>query len=127
MGKKLLELNAGELAAALLEIAEPIGNLVNDEPLFEAFKKATANGVSLRVNDRSGLQFLMKTYAEVIPMLLSPEHTQDVFRIISVVEGEPISKLMKMNGLQVLKDAYAAFKEQLKPFFTFAAPMARRE
>lgn len=116
MGRKLTELNAAELTAVLVEIAEPVGNLVNDDELWNVFKACTAKGVTLQ--QKNGLRYILQTYSAMLPLLLGEKHSKDTFRILSAIEGKPIAEIMQMNGQEVVKAIGNAFKEQLMPFFT---------
>lgn len=115
MPKKLTELNGWELTAALLEVAEPIGNLACDDVFWSTFEECTRQGIGLKPKDT--LRFLLKTYSRLFPILFGEEHKLDTFRILSVIEGEPVEKLMEKSGAELLKDCEKAFKEQLRPFF----------
>ena len=119
---KLNEMNGWELMGGLVELAEPIGNLVNDELLWECFLECTRQAVRLRQKD--GLAFILKNYAKLIPLLFGDDHKRDVVRILAVVEGLSIEEAMKKNGFELLRDFRAAYREQLAPFFTSSVPTA---
>ena len=115
MAKKLEELNGWELTNALLELAEPIGNLTSDDKFWSTFEECTRQGLKLKQKD--AFRFLLKAYANLFPILFGEEHKMDTFRILAVIEGQPANELMKKNGAELLKDCEKAFKEQLDPFF----------
>ena len=119
---KLNEMNGWELMGGLVELAEPIGNLVNDEPLWECFLECTRQAVRLRQKD--GLAFILRNYAKLIPLLFGDDHKRDVVRILAVVEGMSVEEAMKKNGFELLRDFRAAYREQLAPFFTSSVPTA---
>ena len=125
MAKKLTELNGWELTNALVEIAEPLGNLAGDDKVWEVFKECTKRGVGIKQKDT--FRFILTTYAKLIPALLGKEHKLDTVRILSVVEGKKVDELMKMNGTELLRDFERAFKEQLTPFFTKSVLMESAE
>lgn len=121
---KLRELNGWDLMSALVELAEPVGNLANDEEVWECFKECTKKGVSLRQKD--GFRFLVNTYSKLVPLLLGVNHRKDIMRILAVVEGKPLAEVMAMNGAELLKDFEQAYKETLEPFFIKSARSRRK-
>lgn len=117
--KKLTELNGWELMQTLAELAEPVGNIVNDESVWECFKECTKNGVGIKTNN--SFRFLLKTYAKLAPLLLGDGHRKDTLSILAAVEGKPLNEIMQMNGAELLKDFSSAYKGVLEPFFTKSA------
>ena len=120
---KLADLNGWELMAALAEIAEPVGNLVNDDAVWDAFQVCTRRAVTLRQKD--GLRYIIRAYSEMIPVLMK-DHRTDVIRLLAVIEGKSVEETMKMNGKELFEDFKAVYRETLEPFFIKAAPLAKR-
>ena len=108
---KLLEKNGAEMAAALVNIAVPLQRFMEDAEFDEAFKDATKKGVQLGMTD------VIQVYASIVPLLLGEKHLKDTLAILAEIEGTTVSKLLKMNGTELITDAIKAFNEQLKPFF----------
>lgn len=121
--RKLSELNGWDLTVALAELAEPVGNLVNDDTFWDCFVNCTKKGVGVKQND--AFRFLLQTYSQMIPLLLK-EHQQDTFRILSIIEGKPIEEVMQMNGMELFEDIKEAFQTNLLPFFTKSRHSAKR-
>ena len=94
---KLAEMTGWELMGALAEIAEPVGNLVNDDAFWDCFVDCTRRGVGLKQKD--GLRFLLRTYAKLIPIVCGG-HKNDTARILAVIEGKPVAEVMQMNQEQ---------------------------
>lgn len=109
---KLLEKNGAEMMAALVNIAAPIKRLMEDEEFDRAWKDATKNGVRTKATD------IMKIYVDLVPVLLGERHLKDTISIVAEIEGTTVSKMLKMNGTELLGDVIKAYKEQLIPFFT---------
>ena len=109
---KLLEKNGAEMMTALVNIAAPIKRLMEDEEFDLAWKNATRKGLENHETD------ILKIYVEIVPLLLGEKHIKDTLSIIAEIEGTPVSKMMKMNGTELLADVLKAYKEQLIPFFT---------
>lgn len=112
MAKKLLEMNGAEMAAALVSLAAPIKNFLTDGDFMEAFKERTKDGVRNRATD------ILPVYADLVPMLLGEKHLPDTLQILATVEGKSVKDMLKMNGVEVIKDALLAWQEQIAPFFT---------
>lgn len=123
--KKLTEMTGWEAMSALAELAEPVGNLANDDLVWDTFVECTKRGVALRRNEAS-MRFLLQTYAKMTPVLLSDEHRRDTFKILSVIEGKPIDELMAMPAPELWEDIKKAYTEALMPFFLKAAHSGRR-
>ena len=117
--KKLSELNGWELMGRLADLAEPIGNLTNDDLFWDTFTECTKRGVSLKQKD--GLRFILKAYGKLIPILMGEDHRKDTIRILAAVEGKSVPEAMKMNGKQLFQDFLDAYKENIEPFFTRSA------
>lgn len=122
---KLTELNGWDLMSALAELAEPVGNLVNDDDVWNCFKRCTKKGVSLK--PENGFRFLLKTYAELFPMLCGERHKMDTLKIIAIAEGKTIKEVMSKNGAEILRDFEKAYREVLEPFFIKSARSERTE
>lgn len=121
---KLSEMNFMEYSAALAELAEPIGNLANDDAVWEAFRAATAQAVTR--HRRRDLRGILQSYAALTPLLFSPEHRMDVMRIISIVQGVPMNELSEQNGQKLLADFFRSYKEQdIERFFTFSGRLGQ--
>ena len=109
---KLMEKNGAEMASALVSIAAPLKNFMEDAEFSEAWKKATKKGVD------AGMTDILQVYVDLVPLLFGDKHLHDTLAILAVIEGTTVSKMLKMNGTDLIADAVQAFNEQLKPFFT---------
>lgn len=118
--KKIKDMNTLELSALLVECAEPMGNLAADNEVFEAFRRCTMRGVGLK--QRNGLRFILRTYAELFPLLFGEKHRMDTLRIMAAVEGKPLQEVIDMNGAEIIADFKKAWEEQLQDFFIQSAP-----
>lgn len=116
---KLAERKGWEFTEALVKLAEPIGNLADDDDFYEAFRESTARAVTLRQKD--GLRYIMRAYSKLVPMLLGDKHRMDTLRILSVVEDKPLSEIMQMPGGELIQHLRDAVNEYLSSFFISAA------
>lgn len=108
---KLLEKNGMEMSVALIELATPIRNFVDDDEFMTAFNDATKRGKKLN------LQNLMVIYADIIPVLFGEKHLNDTMQILATIEGTTVKDMLAGNGTDMLADALKAWKEQISPFF----------
>lgn len=111
MGTKLLEKNGAEMANALVALATPIRNFMEDAAFVDAFKECTKNGVRNRATD------ILQIYTSLVPHLFGDKHLRDTLQILAIVEGTTVQKMLKMNGAELMSDALKAWSEQIKPFF----------
>ena len=109
---KLLEKNGAEMCAALVSMARPIRNFIEDAEFMQTFKECTKKGVG------SKMEGVLTVYADMMPLLFGDKHMKDTLAIIATVEGVSVSKMMKMNGTEMLADCLKAWNEQIKPFLT---------
>lgn len=109
---KLLEKNGTEMASALVSMAIPLKNFIEDKEFMDEFYKCTRRGV------RSKLEGILTIYSGLVPLLFGDKHLKDTLTIISVVEGTNVQNLLKMNGAEMIEDCMKAWSEQIKPFFS---------
>ena len=108
---KLLEKNGAEIMASLVNIAAPLKRLMEDEEFEKAWKEATVKGLKTQSTD------ILKIYVDLAPLLFGDKHLKDTLAILAEIEGSTVSKMLKMNGTELIGDALKAYKEQLLPFF----------
>ena len=118
---KLLEKNGAEMASALVEMITPIKSFMDDPEFVQAFKNCTLTGLRTKATD------ILKIYVELAPHLLGDKHLKDTIKIMAIVEGTTVTKMLKMNGTELLGDILKAWKEQIQPFFTQLGLSVRTE
>lgn len=111
MGVKLLEKNGAEMASALVALATPMRNFMEDAEFSAAFKECTKKGVMTRSTD------ILQIYTTLVPHLFGDKHLKDTLQILAIIEGTTVQKMLKMNGTDLMADALKAWNEQIKPFF----------
>lgn len=114
---KLKDMTGDQLFDALLEIAEPIGNIASDQELFDIFKEQS---IAFRRGKIVNAQLYGTLFSRIIPLAIK-NHKTDVYKILAAVEGKKPSDMASMNGMELFRDAKDAWEEQLKPFFTLFA------
>jgi len=109
---KLLEKNGSEMLSALVALATPIRNFVEDDKFMKTFRDCTKKGV------RSRMEGILVIYADLVPLLFGEKHMKDTMTILATVEGMTVKQMLEMDGTEMLSDALKAWNEQIKPFFT---------
>ena len=109
---KLLEKNGAEMMASLVNIAAPLKRFMEDEDFETAWKDATRKGI------RTGMTDILRIYTDIAPLLFGEKHLKDTLAVLAEIEGTTVTKMLKMNGTEMLADALKVWKEQLQPFFT---------
>ena len=109
---KLLDKTGAEIMSSLVNIAAPLKRFMEDEEFDKAWKAATAKGLQTKATD------VLKIYVDLAPVLFGEKHLRDTLAILAEIEGTTVSKMLKMNGTELIGDALKAYKEQLLPFFT---------
>lgn len=112
MGKKLMEKNGAEICSALVSIAEPIRNFLDDAEFISDFRRCTKKGANNK------MQEFLQIYADLIPHLFGDAHRKDTLLILAEIEGTTVKEMLRMNGADLLADAISAWKEQIAPFLS---------
>ncbi len=108
---KLMEKNGAEICTALVNIAGPIRNFLEDAEFTEAFRECTKRGA------KNQLEEFLHIYADLMPFLFGEKHRRDTLTILAEVEGTTVKAMLRMNGAELVADALDAWKEQIGPFF----------
>lgn len=122
---KLADKTAWDLMATLTEMAEPVGNLVNDDNFWDVFAQCTQKGVGLK--QKNTLRWFLSTYAELFPVLMGEEHRLDTFRILAYCAGKSVEEVARMNGMELLDLVKGVYRDTLLPFFTSSGLSALSE
>ena len=107
---KLIEKNGAEMMSALANIAVPLKRFLDDEEFDRAWKQATKKGL------KTGMTDILRIYADLAPIVLGDKHLKDTIAILAVIEGTTATKMLKMDGTELIGDVIKAFKEQIQPF-----------
>lgn len=108
---KLLEKNGAEMCAALVSIAGSVRSFLEDEEFIQTFQDCTRKAM------KNNLHGLLIIYADMAPLLFGDKHRNDTILILATVEGKSVREMLKMDGVELLKDAMDAWEAQIKPFF----------
>lgn len=108
---KISEMTNEQAAEAIIRLADPIGNLCDDEDIANIFNE---------VNNLKEVP-LVQSIGRMLPKFILygfKKHLDDLYEIVGALTMQPTSKVAKMNfveTVQVVKDSY---DEVLAGFFT---------
>ena len=113
---KLSEMNAAELAIALVKLAGHMEKICGDEQIYQMIADYRERVKASRAQNIAAGEF----YAKLVPLLLG-KHRVETFHILAVVNGVSVEEIFKMNGFQLLINLCQAWRRELMPFFTQCA------
>lgn len=109
---KLSEMNSRDLCNALCVLADPIGEISNDDEVAEALKRMAEHKSSKTVMGR----LIGVAYADFVPLLLK-KHKAATFQVLSVLTGKTMEEIEQENGFQLLQDVRSIWNAELLRFF----------
>lgn len=93
------ELSTDEALEVVLQIAQPITNLIDDEALVKEMQKAMAKGETTRIAmQRFGLAKIVK-----LLNIALKQHREDVYEILAPFNGLTVEEIGKQNFLITCK------------------------
>lgn len=93
------ELSTDEAMEVVLQIAQPITNLINDEALVKEMRKAMPKGETTRIAmQRFGLAKIVK-----LLNIALKQHREDVYAILAPFNGLTVEEIGKQNFLITCK------------------------
>lgn len=108
---KISEMNNEQATEAIIRLAEPLGNICDDEEIADMFKEIS----------NMGDVPMVQTLGKMIPRLVAygfKKHVDDLYEIVGALTMQGKDKVKKMNfkdTIEVLKDSY---DDVLASFFT---------
>lgn len=95
------ELTTDEAMEVVLQIAQPITNLIDDEALVKEMQKAMPKGETTRIAmQRFGLSKIVK-----LLNIALKQHREDVYAILAPFNGLTVEEIGKQNFLITCKQA----------------------
>ena len=96
------ELSTDEALEVVLQIAQPITNLIDDEALVKEMQKAMPKGETTRIGmQRFGLAKIVK-----LLNIALKQHREDVYAILAPFNGLTVEEIGKQNFLITCKQVY---------------------
>lgn len=114
---KISEMDNNQAADALVRIAEPVGNICDDEDFISIWKEI--NGMK-----KSDVN-VVRAFGRSLPMFVGyalKKHRDDFFEIIGALDGKSKAAVAKMNFAETVKLVRDSYDDILAGFFTRSAP-----
>ena len=102
------ELSTDEALETVLQIAQPITNLIDDEALVKEMQKAMPKGETTRIAmQRFGLAKIVK-----LLNIALKQHREDVYAILAPFNGLTVQEIGEQNFLITCKQVYALVNDK---------------
>lgn len=102
------ELSTDEALEVVLQIAQPITNLIDDEALVKEMQKAMPKGKTTRIAmQRFGLAKIVK-----LLNIALKQHREDVYAILAPFNGLTVEEIGKQNFLITCKQVYVLVNDK---------------
>lgn len=105
---KISQMSTAQAAKAMLQMMEPVQNILKDEKLLPAINTLMNMG-----NVESVIAYALK---EVFPLLLDA-HAKDAYAIIGALNGKSADVIAKQNILKTIEEIKDCFDQDLIDFF----------
>ena len=114
---KLNEMTTDQAADALVRLAEPAAEIVNDDKVFDLIKGA---GKIAESGWKTQLTFILR---EVAPVLLK-DHRNALYEVLSIMTGKTVKEISEQLITVTMDDIRGSVDSELIRFFMpFAGPM----
>lgn len=102
------ELSTDEALEVVLQIAQPITNLIDDEALVKEMQKAMPKGETTRIAmQRFGLAKIVK-----LLNIALKQHREDVYAILAPFNGLTVEEIGEQNFLITCKQVYVLVNDK---------------
>lgn len=108
---KLSEMSTGRAADALVRIAEPAAEIVNDDKVWKLWEKM---GKMKDTNIKQQVVFIVR---EVVPVLLS-DHRNALYTVLSIMTDKTIKAIDEQPVKDTIQDIKDNIDGELLSFFT---------
>lgn len=116
---KISEMNNEQATETLIRIAEPIGNICDDEETAFLMRFISENGNIPLV------QTVGKLIPKAIPFLMQ-KHKRDLYEIIGALTFQTVEQVSKMNFVETVNVCKESYDEVLANFFTSSVKQKRK-
>ena len=108
---KLSEMTTDQSIDALVSIATPVSNIVEDDALVQQFKEYQDSG------DKPMMELLPQMLKKLVPALFQ-KHRADMYKIVSVLSGKSVQDIKAQPMSATIADVREIFDTDLMDFFT---------
>ena len=108
---KISQMNNDQAADAMLKMAQPISNLMDDEDTKKLLETLTQTQ-----QDEGGISYFGKVLPQVVSFCMK-NHKADVYAIVGALMQKPASEVGKLNFLETVKELRESIDEDFLGFF----------
>lgn len=108
---KISQMNNEQAAEAMIKMAQPISNLMEDKETAALLQSMTEGG-----KEENGIAYFGKVLPKIVAFCLKG-HRDDVFAIVAALLMEPVSSVGKMNFLETCNAVKDSIDEDFISFF----------
>jgi hypothetical protein len=108
---KISQMNNEQAADAMIKLAQPISNLMEDKETAKLLETMTSTE-----RDESGIAYFGKMLPKIVAFCLKG-HKDDVFAIVGALLMQPVSEVGKMNFLETCNAIKESIDEEFIGFF----------
>lgn len=102
------ELSTDEAREVVLQIAQPITNMIDDEAIVKEMQKAMPKGETTRIAMQ---RFGLAKIVNLLSIALN-QHREDVYAILAPFNGLTVEEIGKQNFLITCKQVYALVNDK---------------
>lgn len=115
---KLSEMSIEQQAAAICDLCEPVGTLLEDARVGQVL-----SALSAKDGETVG-ELIGRAVKKIIPLLLK-EHLAELVSIAAILTGKSPQEVKKGGIIGLVRDFKSSFDGELLDFFTSSAATAR--
>lgn len=116
---KISEMTNEQAADALIQIAEPFGNICGDEEML---------GLLEKMQNTQGRP-VIQTLADVLPKFVLyalKKHRSDLYAIIGALTMRPVAEVARMNFKSTVAVVRESYDDIIRDFFTSSVPVTMK-
>ena len=108
---KISQMNNDQAADAMIKLAQPISNLMEDKETADLLKELTET-----TQEEGGIAYFGKVLPKIVSFCMK-NHKDDVFAIVAALMMVPVGNVGKMNFLDTIKELRESIDEDFIGFF----------
>lgn len=117
---KISAMTNDQAADAMIKMAQPIANLMEDEETKKLLETLTGT-----TQDEGGIAYFGKVLPNVVSFCMK-NHKSDVYAIVGALMQKPASEVGKLNFLETVKELRESIDEDFIGFFKSSGSAATK-
>ena len=116
---KISEMTNDQAADAMIKLAQPISNLLEDEATVNLLKELQEK------HEGGGFAFIGKAIPKIVPFCMK-DHRADIYAIVAALTLQPVSAIGKMKFVDTVRGLQDSIDEDFLSFFRFSGNATSR-